>query len=123
MAISKLDKTSHPSFQEYFSKVTDPRRTNKGNLLYPLEEILFLCISAVISGTESWTFIHEFGLEKLKWLRKFYPYKNGIPSHDVLGKLFARICPDTFNQCFIDWVNSISKLSEGEVIAYSGIKR
>jgi len=100
--------------------VTDPRRTNKGNLLYPLEEILFLCISAVISGTESWTFIHEFGLEKLKWLRKFYPYENGIPSHDVLGKLFARICPDTFNQCFIDWVNSISKLSEGEIIAIDG---
>ena len=120
MARSKLEKKSHPVFQEYFSNVTDPRRINKGNLLYPLEEILFLCVSAVISGMESWTFIHEFGIEKIAWLRKFYPYENGIPSHDVLGKLFARICPETFNQCFIDWVNSISELSEGEVVAIDG---
>ena len=120
MAKSEKDRKEYPVFQKYFSKLQDPRRTSKGNILYPLEEILFLCISAVISGTESWTFIQEFGEQKIDWLRKFYPYKHGIPSHDVLGKLFSRICPETFNACFIDWVNSISTLSKGEIIAIDG---
>jgi hypothetical protein len=30
--------------------MNDPRRTNKGNHKYPLNEILLLVISAVISG-------------------------------------------------------------------------
>jgi hypothetical protein len=34
--------------------MTDPRRTSKGHHLYPLEEILFLCISAVVSGMDDW---------------------------------------------------------------------
>ncbi len=79
------------NFTKYFQPLNDPRRTNKGNFFYPLNEILFLTISAVISGAEGWTMIQEFGNTKLEWLRKFFPYAEGIPSHDVLGKLFAKL--------------------------------
>ncbi|RUA33079.1 MAG: ISAs1 family transposase [Bacteroidetes bacterium] len=98
----------------------EPRRTNKGRFFYPLEEILFLSISAVVSGSDSWTSICTFGQIKLDWLRKFYPYKNGIPSHDVLGKLFARLDHKEFAKCFSSWVNSLSELTEGEVVAVDG---
>lgn len=100
--------------------MTDPRRTNKGNHRYPLDEIFFLVISAVISGCEGWETIHEFGISKLHWLRTYYPYTNGIPSHDVLNNVFARLDTKTFNQCFADWINSISKLTDGEVVAIDG---
>lgn len=109
-----------PVFHEYFSTLEEPRRTNKGRFFYPLEEILFLSISAVVSGSDSWTSICTFGQIKLDWLRKFYPYKNGIPSHDVLGKLFARLDHEEFARCFSRWVNSISGLAKGEVVAVDG---
>ena len=105
---------------KHFEKMTDPRRTNKGNYYHPLNEILFLVISAVISGANGWTSIEVFGKAKLVWLRQFLPYEHGIPSHDVLGKLFARLSAKEFTDCFTDLVNSISDLTEGEVVAIDG---
>jgi DDE_Tnp_1-associated len=61
----------------HFIELEDPRvdRTK----LYPLIEIIFLIISATISGCEGWKSIRDFGLLKLDWLRQFFPYDNGIP--------------------------------------------
>lgn len=73
-----------------------------------------------MSGFDSWTDIELFGKEKIDWLRKFYPYKNGTPSHDVLGKLFARLDTDCFNKCFIEWVEELVELCNGEVVAIDG---
>ncbi len=114
------DRTKQNVFQQFFSTLEDPRRTNKGHFYYLLEEILFLVIAAVISGAEEWVSIQLFGKAKLEWLRRFFPYKHGIPSHDVLGKLFCRLDPVRFNECFMAWVNSISDLTKGEVIAFDG---
>ncbi len=98
----------------------DPRRVTKGNFLYPLNEIFFLVISAVISGTEDWQGIELFGKSKLNWLKRFLPYNNGTPSHDVLGKLFAKIDTQNFHEVFIEWINSISQSTNGEVVAIDG---
>jgi len=111
---------THPAFPHFFKDLKDPRRTVKGNHLYPLEEILFLSISAVISGADSWTSISLFGRSKLDWLRKWYPYQHGTPSHDVLGRVFSALDPEVFNRCFISWVDSIAQLTSGEVIAVDG---
>jgi hypothetical protein len=110
----------YPVFQLHFSSLKDPRRINKGNYYYPLEEILFLTITAIISGADGWTSISQFGETKLNWLRNYFPYEVGIPSHDVLGKLFARLDHTKFTECFSDWVNSISKITKGEVVAIDG---
>ena len=109
-----------PKFDQYFTSLQDPRRTTKGNYFYPLQEILFLSIAAVISGADDWTAISQFGKTKLSWLRTYFPYKNGIPSHDVLGKLFARLDHKEFSKCFTGWVNSISSFTCGEVVAIDG---
>ncbi len=115
--IASKQKTS---FENSFSSLEDPRRIKKGNYLYPLQEILLLTISAVLSGFKDWTTIQTFGANKLDWLRQFYPYAEGIPSHDVLGKLFKRLNPDVFGQCFTDWINQVSELTKGEVVAIDG---
>lgn len=115
----KIQK-KYPVFQSHFSSLKDPRRINKGNYYYQLEEILFLTISAIISGADGWTSISQFGKTKLNWLRNYFPYEVGVPSHDVLGKLFARIDHSEFTQCFANWVNSISKITDGEVVAIDG---
>ncbi len=114
------EKQETPNFNTYFESLSDPRRTNKGNFFYPLHEILFLTISAVISGAEGWTMIQEFGNTKLDWLRRFFPYKKGVPSHDVLGRLFSNLDHKEFTECFSNWINSISTFTNGEVIAIDG---
>ena len=120
MPYSQIQDNEYPVFHSYFSSLTDPRRINRGNFDYPLEEILFLVIAAVISGANGWTAIETFGVDKLDWLRKYYPYENGTPSDDVLGKLFSRLDSKEFSECFSRWINSIVELTEGEVVAIDG---
>lgn len=114
------NKTTNHLFINHFQDMNDPRRTDRGNHHYPFNEILLLVISAVISGANGWTSIETFGKTKLTWLRQFFPYEKGIPSDDVLGKLFARLKAKEFTSCFTNWVNSISDLTDGEVIPIDG---
>jgi predicted transposase YbfD/YdcC len=107
-------------FQESFSTLQDPRRTSKGNLKHPINQILFLTLSAVISGCNTWCLIEEFGKLKIDWLRKFYLYKNGIPSHDTLGAFFSALDTKKFGECFINYAASISTHTNGDVVALDG---
>jgi hypothetical protein len=121
MTTNGPETPSNSLFTQYFSTLKEPRRTTNGNFQYPLEEILFLTISSIISGWfEDWDDISYFGKTHLAWLRKFYPFANGVPSHDVLNRLFNRLNTKEFNTCFIKWVDSIAIQSEGRVIAFDG---
>ena len=113
-------KQANSLFMSEFSNLTDPRRINKGNFTYPLNEILFLTISAVISGMKGWSDIELFGKSKIDWLQQYFPYQNGIPSHDVLSKVFSALNSEVFSQSFISWINSISDITKGEVVAIDG---
>jgi len=88
--------------------------------MYPIEELLFLAISALVCGINDWQKTVIFGDQKLEWLRKYFPYKNGICSPDTFERLFSAIDVTQFEECFRNWVNDISKLSQGEVIAIDG---
>lgn len=98
----------------------DPRENTRGNFKHELEDILFLVISAVICGLNDWCDIEMFGKGQLVWLRKFFPFKNGIPSHDTLGRVFQRLDSEAFSECFSQWVNELSEHTKGELIAVDG---
>ena len=98
----------------------DPRCNLRNQVHYPLTELLFMVISAVVSGTNDWDEIALFGKEKLHWLRKFFPYSNGTPCDTTLSRLFAKIDPDAFSQHFSEWIISLSDLTKGKVIAIDG---
>lgn len=108
-----------PSFSDFLDSVDDPRMEG-GNLLYPIQEVLFLVTSAVLCGFDSWVHIELFGNEQLSWLRKFFPYANGIPSHDCLGRLFGAINHEQFTKAFTNWAAQLANLADGEVIAIDG---
>ncbi len=98
----------------------DPRCNKRNTVSYPLVELMFLVISATVSGWTHWTDIQLFGEENLNWLRKFFPYKAGIPWHSTLGRLFARLDNEAFGEYFIEWISTLSNLTEGEVVAIDG---
>jgi len=111
--------TNQKFFKDSFSTLIDPRRTSKGNILYSLDEILFLTISACICGCTAWTSIAEFGRLKKGWFRQFSPYKK-LPSHDAISDLFCVLDSKTFAECFLNWVNGIASKEDSEVVAIDG---
>ena len=118
--MTKQDTVSNGNlFKSSFSFLEDPRRTTKGNLIYSLEELLFLTISAVIGGCDTWVLIAEYGRLKQDWFRKFYPYKR-MPSHDALSDLFSALDHQKFGECFINWVNEAATKSCSDVVAIDG---
>ena len=101
-----------------FGSVQDPR--SHINQLHNLVDILLIGIIAVICGAETWKQMIEFANSKEGFLRKFLELPNGIPSEDTINRMFSSIDSSQFETCFIDWVNSISTLSKGQVIAIDG---
>ncbi len=106
------------SITEHFASLQDPRieRTK----LHQLLDILVIAICAVICGADDWVEVELFGNAKLTWLRTFLELPNGIPSHDTFGRVFARLNPEQFQQCFLAWIQAVSEVTGGQVIAIDG---
>lgn len=104
-------------FLSHFKDLHDPRQ--QGKVCYPLDEILLLCLFAVLAGAECFTEIALFGVKKLDFLRRFRPFTDGTPAHDHLGDILAVLDAEQFQRCFVGWVASLTGLPEG-VIAIDG---
>lgn len=102
---------------EHFEELEDPRQS--GKVAYPLEEMLLQCLLAVLAGADSWVEIAEFGKKKLDFLRRFLAFEHGTPSHDQFGNLFAALDAEAFQNCFIAWVASLTRLAP-DIIAVDG---
>ncbi len=105
---------------ENLSEVADPRKPYK--TCYPLKEILFLTISAVVSDCTTWQEVVDFGTDKLGWLRKYLPYEDGIPSHDTINRVFSLIDKEAFEVMFTQWAQQGLKLPPGTLINIDGKK-
>jgi predicted transposase YbfD/YdcC len=104
-------------FLDHFADLEDPRQL--GKVIYPLNEVLLLCLLAVLAGAETFTDIALSGEKKLSLLRRFLPYANGTPPHDRLGEIFAALDAEAFQRCFVSWVSAMTKIPAA-VIAIDG---
>jgi len=104
-------------FLSHFEDLEDPRQ--RGKVQYPLDEILLLCLLAVLAGAETITDIALFGRKKLDLLRRFRPFAMGTPAHDHLGDILAVLDPEQFQRCFVSWVAALIGTPEG-VVAIDG---
>lgn len=105
------------AFEEYFADVTDPRR-REGT--YPLLNILFIAVCAVICGADDFVAIAEFGRSKRKFLEKFLDLSAGIPSHDRFNAIFRAIKPAEFEKCLLNWIVALHEVTDGQVVAIDG---
>jgi predicted transposase YbfD/YdcC len=104
-------------FLSHFNDLPDPRQ--RGKVMYPLAEVLVLCLLAVLAGAETITDIARFGDRKLDLLRRFRPFRQGTPAHDHLGDILATLDAEQFQRCFVAWVASLIGVPEG-VVAIDG---
>jgi len=101
-----------------FDEIEDPRldRSKK----YPLNEIVFLAIFGALLGIESWRGLELLGEERLSFLRKFFPYKEGITSHQTIGRVFSILQPKSFEEFFMSYSALLCGSNSGKQIAIDG---
>jgi len=98
-----LQTCSEPAPTNVFT-IEDPRveRTR----LHLLSDILTIAILSVMAGGEGWEDMELYGVSKHAWLSTFLVLANGIPSEDTFRRVFERIDPKQFEDCFEGWVNN-----------------
>lgn len=111
-------ETKELGFIDFFKEVPDHRGNR--HKLHRVEEILLLTFCGMIAGCDSWNDLEHFGSIKLSYLRKYFPYKNGVPSDDTLRRFFRALNPEVFESCFIKWVRSLQIELSDKVVAIDG---
>src|SRR5215470_15102155 len=92
------------SIIEHFQTLEDPRieRTKKHTLL----DILVIALCTLLTGGEGFQDMELFGKCKEAWLQTCLALPHGIPSHDTFGRVFARLNPQRFQECFLSWTRA-----------------
>src|SRR5512133_3062592 len=103
---------------EHFKPLKDPRidRTK----FHPLENILLMTLTASICGAEGWDEIARFTEAREEWYATFLDMPDGTPSADTFRRLFERLSPLKFEECFRSWVDALAEDFAGEVVAIDG---
>jgi hypothetical protein len=106
------------SLTEHFASLEDPRidRTK----LHQLLAIVVIAICAIICAADDGVEVELFGNAKLAWLSAFLELPNGLPSHDIFGRVFGRLNAEQFQKCFLAWIQAMSEVTHGQVIAIDG---
>ncbi|WP_445497865.1 ISAs1-like element ISPlu17 family transposase [Photorhabdus sp. SF281] len=105
-------------FTEHFSDIQDPRQSAK--VAYPLFDILFASLCAVLGGADGWSEIQEYIEGHHEWFLEHNMFKEGIPVDDTIARLLSRINPEQFILCFINWMRSVHQVTQGELVAIDG---
>jgi predicted transposase YbfD/YdcC len=106
------------SFLELCENIEDNRTDI--NKHYDLLDIIFLTMSAVLSGAKGWKAIYIFGVAQLEWLREYREFANGIPTRHSIGRIIRGVKSESLLECFEQWVNTIRVEGEREQIAFDG---
>ncbi len=107
------------TFLSHFDALEDPREDSY-KVLHLFHDILVIAILGTICGADGWTEICEFAEAKIEWLETFLKLPNGVPSHDTFGRIFALLDAETFESCFLAWIESLSIDIKNEIIAIDG---
>ena len=104
-------------FLSHFKDLPDPRQP--GKVVYPLDEVLLLCLLAVLAGAETFTDIARFGDKKLQLLRRFRPFRDGTPRTITSAIFSPTLDAEQFQRCFVAWVAALTGVP-ADVIAIDG---
>lgn len=103
---------------EHFTDLQDPRieRTK----VYSLQTIVVIAVCAVICGADGWDDIALFGRSRASFFRRLLGLRGHTPCADTFRRVFERLSPSTFEQCFRRWVHALGRTFESDVLACDG---
>jgi predicted transposase YbfD/YdcC len=102
----------------HFRKLKDPRINRHKRHLLP--NIIVIALCAVLCGAKDWQQVETFGKLRLDWLCRLLTNLTEIPSHDTFERVFDRIDPRAFHECFQSWVAAIAEKLTIKHIAIDG---
>lgn len=100
-----------------FGELSDPRK--KRNQRYSLIDIIAVTVMGIIADANDFVSVSRWACHRQDWFVSIGLCLNGIPSYDTLNRVFRMLDPKAFNQCFMQWVNTITSTIEG-VLAVDG---
>ena len=105
------------SLQEVLEGIEDTRR--RRSVWYPLYEVLFIMLTAVICGATSYAKVEMFGKSKEKWLKKYIKLENGVPDACTFRNVIKAIDTQQLHTVFVEWMRNIVESVTG-VVAIDG---
>ena len=97
--------------------IEDTRRER--SVLYPLHEVLFIMLLAVICGATSYAKVEMFGNAKKEWLKKYISLEYGVPDACTFRNVIKEIDTEQLHQVFVEWMKSVVDVVTG-VVAIDG---
>jgi len=103
---------------EHFRDLADPRIDRHKE--HKLIDVLVIAICAILCGANDWVAVETFGRAKREWFARFLELAHGIPSHDTFGRVFAVLSPQALQACFLNWIQAVAQVTQGQVVAIDG---
>lgn len=103
---------------EHFVVIEDPR--TGGNTKHHFGEMVFLAVSALVCGVQSFSGMIEFAHIHEAWLKKWVRLPNGIPVTQTMINLFSLLDPEQFSQCITAHLNDLHPDLAKQLIAVDG---
>jgi predicted transposase YbfD/YdcC len=103
-----MTKTQHVCLNEvitYFDDLEDERSTI--NRKHPLVSVVVMAMMAVLAGAGGPTAIAKWAKFKAEFLVQVLDLPNGIPGKDVFRRVLSLLQPDSFQRCFVSWLQSL----------------
>ena len=105
------------SLQEVLEGIEDTRRER--SVWYPLYEVLFIMLTAVICGATSYAKVEMFGKSREQWLKKYIKLENGIPDACTFRNVIKAIDPRKLHTVFVEWMRNAVENVTG-IVAIDG---
>ena len=102
----------------HFAALPDPRVV--GRTAYPLENIIFIAVTAVMCGVDTYTGMAVFAKAKRAWLAQYLDLASGLPSHDTFNDVLSQLNPEEFERCLLSWITALVAVSHGQILAIDG---
>lgn len=112
------DKLYEGNFFNHFMTIYDPRQEEK--VKHKLIDVIFIVVTAIICNCNEWLEIEIWAKEREEWLRKYLELPNGIPSQYTYERVCDFIDPKQFAKRFIGWMQEVTQMSKGTIIAIDG---
>lgn len=106
------------SLFKQLANITDQR--SDINKKHDLIDVIFLTLSAVLSGANGWKSIQEFGEEQLDWLQQHRAFANGIPRRHCIAKIIRTLDSEALMSALFQWINGRRERAGKPVIALDG---
>lgn len=108
----------HASLLEPFRPLKDPRleRPKQPNLL---DSLVIACCPRLTGGA-GFQEMARCGQSKRAWLHTCLALPQGLPSHDTLGRVCARLHPPRLQACLLASPQAVAPLPPGALVSLAG---